>query len=825
MPEENDSTQPGEALHFNASAAEVMFARAWESARQGGGAWVPPRLEEMARLLPGYDLVALLGRGGMGAVYQARQRSLDRAVAIKLLPLEVGADRAFVERFIREAHTLARLNHPNIVAVHESGQTSEGHFYFVMEFVEGTNLAEIIHGPGLAPAQVLEIIARVCEALHYAHRQGVVHRDIKPANILISTDGRVKVADFGLARGPAIDAPGGQTQTGAVMGTPAYMAPEQLHGQPVDLRADIYALGVVLYEMLCREVPRGAFPTPSKRAQVDARLDDIVFKAMQPRREERYQTTAEMQAALERISTTAPVPALPTPVKKKRRVWVGTGVLVLAAAFGATKFWPQPHPIPAAALTASSTPTPAPADLGKPASSVTFETATRENPFINSLGMKFVPVPIVGGPTDGARVLFSVWETRVQDYNGFVAEAWPPLPPRPRPPEASHPVTSVSWDEARDFCQWLTQRERRLGKISTGHRYRLPSDREWTCAAGIGDRENPDRHPWEINGKVPGVFPWGTEWPPPSGAGNLGGEEFAVRKVQHQRTVEGYRDDFIETAPVGSFTVNSFGLFDLAGNVAEWCEDLWPSTNPAFPDRRIVRSSDFGSGAQELLLSSLRQSDHASVRMASRGFRIVLAPDALTPVAPPSPTASPGPTSAALAWMEGPWVDWFAEQARASIVPPNFEKSGAHWKSKSGVHFALFSSPRRDMAVRVTLQAGERFDAPNILLRREPGPNFPIAASYMGRIMRDGSLAIVQITEGHYRTLASNQLADFDPNQEFTLEFEARGKTLTLSFNGRGMVAVNDDAYSTGETHLFVPVGSIISRLEYRLLSPPAGRP
>ena len=162
--------------------------------------WSPPAPEQLARLFPGYEIQALIGSGGMGAVYKAKQLRLNRAVAIKVLPAELAVDPDFVQRFEREAQTLAGLNHPGIVAIYDSGQTSEGHLFFVMELVDGSNLQQHIKGLGLSPMQALEITIEVCEALHYAHSQGVVHRDIKPANVLVTQGGKAKLVDFGLAR-------------------------------------------------------------------------------------------------------------------------------------------------------------------------------------------------------------------------------------------------------------------------------------------------------------------------------------------------------------------------------------------------------------------------------------------------------------------------------------------------------------------------------------------------------------------------------------------------------------------------------------------------
>ena len=296
---------------------DELFARGMQSVRMTGGGsmqnWEPPTVAEASRLFPNYKVLDVLGRGGMGAVYKAVQTALDRVVAIKLLQLEVSIDRDFADRFVREARTMAKLNHPNIVSVFDFGTTPEGHLYFVMEFVEGTTLHHLIKTTGLKPVQCLELIVNVCEALQYAHGEGVVHRDIKPANVLVDTKGRVKVADFGLAR---MDSPSaeqwGQTMTGMVLGTPDYMAPEQKQGSRVDHRADIYSLGVMLYEMLCGQIPQGIFAPPSQRVTVDERVDQVVIRAMQQEPDRRYANTAEMKSEVENIRNT-PLPQFASP--------------------------------------------------------------------------------------------------------------------------------------------------------------------------------------------------------------------------------------------------------------------------------------------------------------------------------------------------------------------------------------------------------------------------------------------------------------------------------------------------------------------------------
>jgi hypothetical protein len=273
------------------------------TARHAGPAAALPSAA-LAEHFPQLEVLELLGQGGMGAVYKARQTRLDRLVALKVLPPEAGNDPAFVERFTREARALARLSHPRIVAVHDFGQAG-GLYYFLMEFVDGVNLRQLLGAGPLQPGQALQIIPQVCEALQYAHGEGVVHRDIKPENILLDRTGRVKITDFGLAkllgRGP-----GDFTLTSSrqVMGTLHYMAPEQMERPlEVDHRADIYSLGVVFYEMLTHELPLGRFAPPSEKAPVDARLDDVVLRALEKEPEKRYQHASDVKTDVEAIVT------------------------------------------------------------------------------------------------------------------------------------------------------------------------------------------------------------------------------------------------------------------------------------------------------------------------------------------------------------------------------------------------------------------------------------------------------------------------------------------------------------------------------------------
>jgi len=262
-------------------------------------------VEELNAVLPGYEVLELIGRGGMGAVYKASQLRLNRTVALKIFPHLGSSNPEIPERFRREAQAMATLNHPNIVTVYDYGETIDGRPFFAMELVTGTDLASLILAEP-EPAQALSIVPQICEALQYAHDQGIVHRDIKPSNILLSTDGTVKVADFGLAKlmGPAdVDF----THTNAAMGTPDYMSPEQRRqNQAVDHRADIYSLGIVFYELLTGELPKGVFDPPSRKVPSDVRLDEVVLRAMNEKPDRRYQQASQMSQRVEEIRDSSP---------------------------------------------------------------------------------------------------------------------------------------------------------------------------------------------------------------------------------------------------------------------------------------------------------------------------------------------------------------------------------------------------------------------------------------------------------------------------------------------------------------------------------------
>ena len=307
-----DSSTPSSDPFHGLNPADLMAAAAMPT--DGGADTLPltprdlPSLAEIAVAFPDLEILDLIGHGGMSAVFRARQPRLDRMVALKVLPKSLAATPGFAERFTREGRVLARLSHPNIVTVHDFGE-SGGFCFLIMEYVDGVNLRQAMRAGRFTPKQALNIIPVMCEALQYAHSQGVLHRDIKPENILLDTKGRVKIADFGIAKILDENGDGGMmlTQSGAKLGTAPYMAPEQIEKPgSVDHRADIYSLGVVFYEMLTGELPLGRFAAPSEKSAVNGNMDEVVFRALAKDRAMRQQSAGEFKTQIEGIASMPP---------------------------------------------------------------------------------------------------------------------------------------------------------------------------------------------------------------------------------------------------------------------------------------------------------------------------------------------------------------------------------------------------------------------------------------------------------------------------------------------------------------------------------------
>ncbi len=602
-------------------------------------------------MLPQYEITALLGRGGMGAVYRGVQVTLDRPVAIKILPPGLDeADATYSERFRNEALAMAKLNHPGIVGVYDFGSTSNGMLYIVMQFVDGTDVAQMMAQQGRLPAaHAMAITAHVCDALKYAHERGIVHRDIKPANIMVGYDGVVKVADFGLAKMDKGGQSTGMTQSGLAMGTMHYIAPEALTlGVLVDHRADIYAIGVMLYQMLTGVLPQGMFELPSQQVPwLDPRYDAIISRALRNDRDLRYQTVVELRCDLDAILT-QPVaradakgsqgaalstqarpqrpegqpyhpPQWQTPPPPGRELNLGFWLPVVGVAAALVGFvvWSEKSkssvspkveaaaavaPAAGEAVTAATAPAGSDAPVPKPV-------------FTNSLGMQFIPVP-------GTQVLMCIHETRNQDYRAYAA-AVKGVNPTPAYSDKSpvdqagdHPVRNVKYKDAAGFCEWLSQKE--------GRTYRLPTDEEWSLALASvpAERRVAGDTPEKLSNRPIKDFPWGSsQWPPPAGFGNYGDTAYK-EAFPNYPFIEGYTDGFPTTAPVMSFPPNRLGLYDMSGNVSEWVQDWWNAQQK----ERTFRGGGYGSREARDLMPSTRGRLLPDVGYgnANHGFRCVV---------------------------------------------------------------------------------------------------------------------------------------------------------------------------------------------------------
>ena len=309
-----------------------------------------PSVEEMGALLPQFAFEKLAAFGGMGAVYRARQVSLDRPVAIKILPPEFGKEQDFAERFKAEARAMAKLNHTHIVAVYDFGITSAGHLYLVMEWVEGQTLHTLIQKGSLPVRKAANLAMQLCEALAYAHNHKILHRDIKPGNIMVNEDDQVKVADFGLARpitGEAEENP---------FGTPDYAAPEILGKGAVDQRADIFAAGVVLYEMLTGRVPQQPRRSVQEYAPLSKKWDELIDKATHAEPGQRFQDASELRAHIAMLVNQAAQavsvvvvedkPDSSMPLKRMHPALIGGGVVVIGVVLALLFNKPAPVAVP-----------------------------------------------------------------------------------------------------------------------------------------------------------------------------------------------------------------------------------------------------------------------------------------------------------------------------------------------------------------------------------------------------------------------------------------------------------------------------------------------
>ncbi|MCX6907532.1 MAG: bifunctional serine/threonine-protein kinase/formylglycine-generating enzyme family protein [Verrucomicrobia bacterium] len=589
--------------------------------------------------IEGYEILAKLGEGGMGAVYRARQPLLNRVVALKVMARRYSDDPSFVARFVREAAAAANLSHRNMVQVFTAGE-SNGIRFIAMEFVEGRTLSEHIRKHGRLDArEAVAVAIYVAQALQYAwNKARLIHRDIKPENVFLSYGGEVKVGDLGLAKSVG-ETETVLTTTGVTVGSPHYISPEQARAaKDMDFRADIYSLGCTLFHMLTGRPPFDAEDIlsimmkhvsepppviseiwPECPPSLAALLGRMLAKDRNARPASYEKLVEELVVIHDELrSSSKPSPISPVEptksfvaktvpaLRRKPPVMIGTAVAVAAgvitfAGLWLWSSWEKPESADISPVSSVASDPQGGQDAHSPgvAPATPATTATTiSQPWTNSLGMKFVPVA-------GTSVQFSIWDARVQDYQAFVTatgRSWgkPPFEQGP-----THPAVNVSWDDAKAFCAWLTGKERCADALNSTQEYRLPTDMEWSAAVGLENEIGST--PAERSGKIADVFPWGAQWPPPRGAGNYGWKSNV--------------DDFAQTSPVGSFAANRFGLYDMGGNVFQWCEDFYDGRS----GDRMLRGASWFHGDRGHLSSSSRNRKNPDYRNKYHGFRCVLA--------------------------------------------------------------------------------------------------------------------------------------------------------------------------------------------------------
>ena len=575
----------------------------------------PAEKEAVALVIDGYEVQELIGGGGMGEVYRAKRLSDEKIVAIKVVAGRLTRDPEVTARFENEVNAMSQLDHANVVRVLDQGESLDGRHYLVSEFVDGCDLRRLMKAQRLEPARAFEIFDKVCAGIAHAHERGIVHRDIKPANILVGSDGTVKVADFGLAK-TLVDSSHwyGFTQTRDTFGTPYYIAPEVTRqADKADTRSDVYALGVLLYELLAGAVPMGQFTPLSQRIDIDKRIDSVIGEALADDPERRTASVNALAKAAQKI-------AISHATRRRRSqtfllIGAALGVLVIGGGLGA--WFMSKH--------------------AKAAHRVVFEPpsqATKVRPWENSLSMKFVPLP-------KHQLLVSIWETRVCDYRRFsdaenaVLPDWRLGAANPRrqtvafkkrsqqtqedrsdklttwekpgfPQTPNDPVCGVDLVEARLFCAWLTWKERNEGRLTVNQSYRLPNEQEWDDLVDYDEtkwqRDDSNAQANFAGAEAPEVTPWPNDAP------------FFSR-----------RDPFARTAPVGSFKPNAIGLYDVFGNISEWVDTPAPDS---VGDGKVLlyglRGGSWATGNSRQAKPDFHLGTRPGRAQANFGFRIVL---------------------------------------------------------------------------------------------------------------------------------------------------------------------------------------------------------
>ena len=595
---------------------------------------------ETAVSIAGWQIMEPVGAGGQGIVYRAVRRDDGAVGAVKVFRRDQSLGFENAARMEAEAATLRALDHECIVRVLDWGETDDERFYVATEFIEGCDLRRLMQVEKLSIERAMSIGQAVARGIAHAHEHGIVHRDLKPANVLIGREGGVKLADFSLARQTDTAATlVSITRDGTTFGTPYYLAPETMRGEQASAASDLYALGVMLYEMLTGAPPAGRFAPVSAKCDVPPETDRLIESLLNEDPRERPASAQLVVRELQQIASLR-AGALAARLRRHRWKFIASAAASLLVAAGVGYLIPRSPPLPP--------PPPKVNEKGfaNPAA------ATREIPFANGLGMKFVPVP--GLP----HLLVCQHETRLSDvllsYAGeeLESKAWQeaygldlvtrikmkdlrPTGWEMQPISALHIAEEMmslglKSDSAacgmnsflvRRFCAWLTWREQREGRIHARQFYRLPSDDEWSIAAGMPPETKPSVEARHLSMKS-NPFPWGGKFPPPPGFANYAGTEARDANWPSQwLSLNEKNDDFPRSAPVGQFAPNVHGLYDMWGNVWEWCDS---PPNVVSPMLTLRGGSWVDGGYPGQCRMDFRRFERPNIRATDIGFRCVL---------------------------------------------------------------------------------------------------------------------------------------------------------------------------------------------------------
>ena len=618
-------------------------------------------MEASQKKIGKYDIVAPLGKGAMGVVYKAFDPMIRRFVALKTIHLGFTEppDDDIAQRFHREAQAAGNLNHQNIVGIYEYGEDA-GRAFIAMQYVEGQTLVDLLKQKyRFTLADIQLILTSVLSALDYSHRMGVIHRDIKPGNIMLDNTGTVKVMDFGIARIESSDL----TRTGTILGTPGYMSPEQLLGEAIDLRSDLYSAGIVLFELLTGEraftgssfasviykvIHSDLSPPSHLKPTVPGSLDALVAKACAKRAEDRYQTAGDFLTALnqafatpveeQRVDSQSPAQRDPQRANiasstvhtaQRGKKWIIPATLLVAVAGLAIVAWfmlpfvreriqptaglpgtvfrdcdtcPEMVVIPAGQFIQGSLAMEKDREANEGHGqlvAIDYALAVSRHEITRAAFARFAAD--TGHEGNGCNTYNGSWE--MDDRRSWRSPGYEQ--------DDSHPVTCISWNDTQAYLRWLADK--------TGRKYRLLSASEWEYAAraGIANNRAESVDPTQIC------------------------ESANVADLTTGATYPGWtifdcRDNFIHTAPVGSFQANAFGIHDMIGNVFEWVADCW---NDAYEQAPLDGSARMAGDCRlhvlrggswftppEYVRAAFRNRFDSDYRSSSFGFRVARLP-------------------------------------------------------------------------------------------------------------------------------------------------------------------------------------------------------